>query len=432
MRTPHSTPSCGVGSALGVGLSAIIGGSLFATMGPALLGAGSGAPIAYFLGALPAYITAYSYVRMSAAHPGTGGTMAYFNLAYGGGLLSAGLNLLLVVCYAAVAALYAGVFGAYVADIFHLHSHTVQRVMSCTGIALVAVMNLSRAAISRRVQLPLNAGKFLIMGIFLAMAAFSPLWNRDNFSERYLASAPDLVTTGLTIFMSYQGFELLAAIRRPFRSPRRTLPIAMALCLGIVTLYYCGIAYCTVGNVDFATVPEQSSYMLSAVARRILGEGGSLLLCVGAVVAAASAMNADVFSVSMIPEEMAKERELPPYFLPTHAGARTQGIIFLCTLLVLFVNLLSIRELTAISSLGFLCIYTLANAAALKITAPTRTARLLHIGGVIACGASVVIVAHSLFFGPDSLLLIAITSCMLALPFTWQAVYYYVRHRRRR
>lgn len=427
MNTPRNQAPCGVGATLGVGLGAIIGGSLFATMGPALLGAGSGAPIAYFLGAIPAYITAYSYARLAAAHPGAGGTMAYFNLSYGGGFLSAGLNLLLVVCYAAVASLYAGVFGDYVADLLHQHGHTTRRVMACLGIALVAVMNLSRAGVSRRVQMPLNMCKFLILGSFIVMALFSPLWSWDNFSVRYRASAPDMVTTGLTIFMSYQGFELMAGMRRPFRAPGRTLPIALAVCLGIATLYYCGMAFCTVANVDYATVGEQSSYLLSAVARRILGEGGSVLMCAGAVVAAASAMNADVFFASEMPEEMAEARELPAYFLPFHRGMRTLGVLFLCVLLVLFVNLLSVRELTAISSMGFLCIYTLVNAAALRVTRITRTSRLLHISGVVACSVSAVIVAYSLFTGPDRLLLIAVTACMLALPFIWQAVYYRLR-----
>lgn len=427
MSTPRDASAVGVGAALAVGLGSIIGGSVFATMGPALQGAGSAAPLAYLLGALPAYITAYSYIRMACAHPGAGGTMAYFNLAFGGGYISAGLNLLLVVCYASVASLYAGVFGVYVADLFHWHGETAQRLMSCAGIALVALMNMSRTALSKRVQSPLNACKFFIMGVFIIVALCSPLWEWGNFAARYRSAPGSILSTGLTIFMSYQGFELLAAIRRPFRAPRRTLPLAMALCLGIVTLYYCSVAFCTVGNADYATLPQESSYLLSAIAQRIMGEGGSILLCAGAVIAAASAMNADVFSVSEIPEEMAEASEMPPYFLPTHPGARTLGVVFLCGLLILFVNLLSVEELTAISSLGFLSIYTLANGAALRITRRTRTATLLCSLGAAVCATSVFIIARQLFTGPDSTLLMLTTVSMLALPFIWQAVYYRLR-----
>lgn len=427
--TPHAQQPCGVSSALVVGLGSIIGGSVFATMGQAIQGAGSAAPLAYFLGAIPAYLTAYSYTRISAAHPGAGGTMAYFNLAFGGGYISAGLNLLLVVCYAAVASLYAGVFGSYVADLFHWHSSTAQRIMSSIGIIVVAGMNLSPSSLSSRVQGPLNIAKFLIMGFFIIAALLSPLWDWGNFSRESHAPA-GVLTTGLTIFMSYQGFELMAAIRRPFRSPRRTLPLAMLLCLGCVTLYYCAVAFCTVGHIDYATAGQESSYLLSAVARRFMGESGGIILCVGAIIASASAMNADVFSVSEIPEEMAETREMPAYFLPTHERGRTMGVIFLCTLLILFVNMLSVQELTAISSLGFLGIYSLVNGISLRITRRTRTAWVVSTLGSAVCLAAAVTVAWQLFTGPDSRLLIATTACMMALPFIWQAVYYYLHLRR--
>lgn len=432
MSLQRDEKTWGVGGVLGVGLGAIIGGSVFATMGPAVEGAGSGAPLAYVLGALPAYVTAYSYTRMATAHPGAGGTMAYFDLAFGGGYISASLNLLLVVCYASVASLYAGVFGVYVADLFHWHGPMAQRVMSCAGIVLVAVMNMHPAALSRRVQMPLNAAKFVIMGAFILLALSSPLWSWDNFSASHHRPLGSVLSTGLTIFMSYQGFELMAAIRKPLRSARRTLPVAMALCLGIVTLYYCGVAYCTVGNVNYATAGDESSYLLSAIARRILGEPGSLLLCAGAVIAAASAMNADVFSVSAIPEEMAEKREMPRYFLPRHPGARTLGVIFLCALLIIFVNVLSVEELTVISSLGFLGIYTLANVVAVLITHRTPTTMVICILGAATCAVSACIVAQQLFSGPDGVLLLLTAAGMLALPFIWQAAYYQLRRSQRR
>lgn len=421
---------CGVGSALAVGLGAIIGGSVFATIGPAVQGAGGGAPLAYLLGAIPAYLTAYSYTRLSAAWPGVGGTMAYFNIAFGGGFISAGLNLLLVVCYASIASLYAGVFGSYVADLFHWHSAMAQRVMACVGIALVALVNLRRSALSEKLQRPLNICKFLVMGTFIVAAICSPMWDWAQFSPQRWQPGGSILITGLTIFMSFQGFELMAAIRRPFRSPQRTLPVAMALCLGIVTLYYCGMAFCTIGNVDYSTASAESSYLLSAVARRFMGSSGSVLLCTGAVIAAASAMNADVFSVSTIPEAMAEKREMPTYFLPSHRGARALGVIFLCTLLIIFVNLLSVQELTAISSLGFLSIYTLVNAVSLKIAKGSRASTCISLLGALVCAASAIAVAWQLFTGKDSLLLMAMTVSMLLLPFIWQAVYGLL-HRRR-
>jgi hypothetical protein len=44
-----------------------------------------------------ALLTAYSYVRLSLAYPGSGGTVTFLNRAFGTGLLAGWLNTLLVV-----------------------------------------------------------------------------------------------------------------------------------------------------------------------------------------------------------------------------------------------------------------------------------------------------------------------------------------------
>lgn len=417
---------CGVGGALAVGLGSIIGGGVFATMGPAVMGAGGAAPLAFVIGAVPACLTCCAYVRLAREQPQAGGTAGYFNLAFGGGYLSASINLLLVLCYACIASLYAGVFGIYLADIFHWHTELFERLLSCMGVAVVAWMNLGRAEWTRHVQGKLNAAKFLIMGVFIAAALMSPYWQWGNFRPEYWRPIGSIAATGMGVFMSYQGFELMAAIRRPMRSDK-TLPWAFGWCLLLVTLYYAAVAWCLVGNVDYAEASAESPYLLSAVSRRFMGEGGSLLLCLGAVIASASALNADVFSVSNLPVQMAEKREMPRYFQPSAPGARALGVIFLCSLLLLFVNLVSVAELTAIASLGFLVIYTLVNLVSLRIARRTRLSLIIGIAGSVACMAAALAVAFQMV-GNGRPIPMIVTCGMLVLPFVWQAVYYGVRH----
>lgn len=416
---------CGVGGALVVGLGSIIGGGVFATMGPAVVGAGGAAPLSFVAGAIPAYLTAYAYVRMARQYPHAGGTVGYFNLAFGGGYLSASVNLLLVVCYACIASLYAGVFGVYLADIFHWHTVLFERLLSCLGIILVAWMNLDSSPWARHVQGKLNAAKFLVMGVFIAAALMSPYWQWDNFKLVHWKPAGSIVAAGMGVFMSYQGFELIAAIRRPMKS-EHTMAWAFAWCLLVVTLYYAAVAWCLIGNVDYASVPAESGYLLSAVSRRFMGEGGSLLLCLGAVIASTSALNADVFSVSRLPEQMADKREMPRYFLPSQPGAKALGVIFLCGLLVLFVNLVTVAELTAISSLGFLVVYALVNLVSLRLVPRTRLSLMAGVLGSLACMSAAAVVAMQLVES-GRVVPMAVTCGMLVLPFVWQAVYYLVR-----
>lgn len=414
-------------AAVMVGLGSIIGGSVFATMGPAVEGAGGAAPLAFVAGAAPAYLTAYSYVRLVRRYPAAGGTVAYFNAAFGGGYLSASLNLMLIVCYACVASLYAGVFGTYLVKLFGSSSPMLERLASCMGVFVVAGMSLSSAPWVRRLGSRFDIAKFLVLGVFIAAALVSPVWSWENFDFSKWRPLESIATTSTTIFMSYQGFELIAAVKRPFRDERRALPWAFGFCLGLVTLYYASMAFCAVGNTDYDRVSLESRYLLSAVAERFMGAGGGMLLCLGALLASCSALRSDVFSVSQIPEDMAERHEMPPFFEPSGRGGRSGSILFFCSLLLIFVGLASVAELTAISSLGFLVVYAIVNVVSLRNTENTAFSRTMSLGGALLCVTAAGVLIERLAASPNASIVLSVSGAMLLLPFVWQAGYYLAR-----
>lgn len=407
----------------------MVGGGVFATMGAAMSQAGGAAPLAFAVGVIPACLTAYSYVRMTLRHPHKGGTAGFLNMAFGTGYLAASLNLMLIVCYACIASLYVGIFGTYLASLIGIRGHEVvfwSRVFSWLGVGLVAFMNLSPAHLPGKLQPRLNAIKLLVMAVFVVAALFAPTWDTGNFAVSHWKLS-GIWIGGLMIFVSYQGFELIAADKRPFRNPESTVPWAYALCLAVVLAYNVLIAIATVGNAELALLPRESTYIISAVAERFMGTGGAILLSTGAVVSAVSALNADVFSVSKMPIFMAEEKEMPAYFSPNSPGSPVLGVLFICALLLVFTNLLTMEELIAVSSMGFLCIYAIVNVVSLMITQRTRRACWLSGTAAFLCLAALVVLVLELSRGPHAWLVMGVTAGMLALPFLWQALYFSVR-----
>ena len=428
-RLPALRP-CGITGAATAAVSAMVGGGVFATMGLAMSQASGGAPLAFAVGIVPACLTAYSYGRMTLKFPGRGGTAGFFNIAFGSGYLAASLNLMLIVCYACIASLYVGIFGTYLASLIGIRGSEValwSRVFSWLGVGLVAVMNLSRGGLPGKLQPRLNAIKMLVMAVFVVAAFFAPTWQASNFSIEHWKPVSSILIAGMMIFVSYEGFELIAADKRPFLNPERTVPWAYALCLTIVLAYNVLIAVATVGNADLALASEESSYIISAVAERFMGMGGAILLSTGAVVSAVSALNADVFSVSEMPRLMAGEKEMPSYFSSGAPGSRALGILFICALLLVFTNLLTMEELIAVSSLGFLCIYAIVNGVSLLIVERTRRAWWLSGMAILLCLAAIAVVGVELSRGENAWLVLGVTAAMLALPFIWQALYFAVR-----
>lgn len=420
---------CGIFGAATPAVSAMVGGGVFATMGAAMSQAGGAAPLAFAVGVIPACLTAYSYARMTLEHPHQGGTAGFLNKAFGTGYLAASLNLMLIVCYACIASLYVGIFGTYLASLVGIRGHDIafwSRAFSWLAVGLVAFMNLSPAHLPAKLQPRLNAIKLLVMAVFVAAAFFAPTWQPSNFDLVHWKFS-GIWIGGMMIFVSYQGFELIAADKRPFKNPARTVPWAYVLCLAVVLAYNVLIAIATVGNAELALLPRESSYIISAVAERFMGTGGAILLSTGAVVSAVSALNADVFSVSKMPVLMAEEREMPAYFSPNSPGSPVLGVLFICALLIVFSNLLTMEELIAVSSMGFLGIYAIVNAVSLMITRRTKKACWLSGMAVALCVVALAVLCLELGAGPHARLVLGVAGAMLGLPFAWQALYFSVR-----
>ena len=424
--TRNDAEACGLAGLLVTGLGSMIGGGVFAAAGPLVNEAGAAAPLAFVIGAFPAWLTAFTYGRLALRNPSFGGSVACFNAALGGGYLSASFNLLLLVCYIGVASLYAGVFGVYSAHILGLDGEWAIRVFSCSGIAFVAYANISSAGWMRKLQGRLVFGKFLVMFVFVIAALNAPTWNWSHFSREHWPSVASAAAAGMSIFMNFQGFELMASTHRAIRTPERTIPLALGGCLLFASLYYGVIAFCVVGNVNYATAAAESPYLLSVVAGSFMGQGGELLLCLGAVLASLSALNADVLSVSPVPENMAEKGELPSYFASSRPGAQALGVFFFCGAMILFVNLVSVPEMMSITGVGFLVIYAAVNFLGLKIAPVKGYRRNVAVLGGCVCLAAAAAVVYRLADGGRNIRAVWITLALLLCPFVWQAVYYAV------
>jgi len=109
----NASADIGVVGACSIGIGGIIGGGIFATLGLAGAHARGATPLSFIVGGVVALLTAYSYVRLSLTYPGKGGTVTFLNRAFGGGRFAGGLNMLLVLSYVIIMALYASAFASY-------------------------------------------------------------------------------------------------------------------------------------------------------------------------------------------------------------------------------------------------------------------------------------------------------------------------------
>ncbi len=84
----------------------MVGGGIFAVLGLSVELAKGGTPVAFLIAGIVAFLTSYSYARLSLFYPNTGGTVNFINQGFGKNVFSGGTNNLLWISYIIMLSLY--------------------------------------------------------------------------------------------------------------------------------------------------------------------------------------------------------------------------------------------------------------------------------------------------------------------------------------
>ena len=108
--------------AVSMGTGVMIGAGIFALTGQIAELAGTWFPLAFFVAAVVAGFSAYSYVKMAQKYPSAGGIAMFLKKAYGRGLMTGACALLMYFSMVINQSLVARTFGTYALQIFDTKS----------------------------------------------------------------------------------------------------------------------------------------------------------------------------------------------------------------------------------------------------------------------------------------------------------------------
>lgn len=110
--------------AVSMGTGVMIGAGIFALTGQMAEQAGNLFPLAFLSAAVVTAFSAYSYIKMSNAHPCAGGIAMYLKKAYGEGTVTAGFALLIYFSMVINESLVAHTFGTYTLQLFDVDDNS--------------------------------------------------------------------------------------------------------------------------------------------------------------------------------------------------------------------------------------------------------------------------------------------------------------------
>jgi len=426
MTTParETDGSIGVLGALSIGIGGIVGGGFFATFGLAIVGARGATYLSFLVGGALALLTCYSYVRLTLAFPGPGGTVSFIRRAFGTGILAASVNVLLIFSYVAIMAIYARALAAYAVQYLPPESREAwSGLLASASIVLMGLVNLAGAALMAKSEALFNVGKIGVLAVFVGggLVMGKPDWARLGTSE--WVPAVTIITNGMVVFLAYEGFELIANASARIRNPSRTLPIAFyGSVIAAIVIYFLAVVV-AIGHLPFADMEAASNFALSAAAGKFMGAFGFGLMTVGAILASASAINADFFGAEKIPVSLAKQGEMRTVFEHTIGGKTIYSMILIGTIALLAVNLVGLHALSAATSGGFLIVYAAVNTANARMARQTGSRAWISILAAVSCvaalGTMVVQFAANTATRPSAYAVAAI----ILIALTWEIVF---------
>jgi len=393
----------GFWEAFAIGVGGMVGGGIFAVLGLTIQLARGAAPLAFAMAGLIALLTAYSYVKLSLRYPSEGGTIEFIVQAYGNGVFSAVVNILMVMSYVVMLALYAYAFGSYGAALVGMANvQWLQKSFAVVIIVILAMINLMGATTTGKTEDILVFIKILILMIFV----IAGLRNIDyeRLSPRAWEPIYNIAAGSFIIFLAYEGFELIANTAKDIRNPAKNLKLAYYSSVLFVIVLYVLIAVVAIGHLSFAEVAKAKDYALAEAARPFFGQTGFVLIGIAALLSTASAINATIYGSGRTSYLVAKLGELPESFEKRFEHGY-EGMIIISLLGIIFATSFNLDNISVAGSAGFLIIFMLVNFAGFKLAKEVKASRIITLAGGILCSIAIaVLIWYNAVYSPASLI----------------------------
>lgn len=383
-------PKLGTFSTLSIGIGGMVGGGIFAVTGLTVEVTKGAAPIAFLVAGIVALLTSYSYLKLTLRFPGEGGTVEFLNRAFGGGIVTGAANILLLLSYVVLLAVYAYAFGSYGAGFFPKQDHGfwLHTLISTVIVGLV-VVNIFGARLVVRSENFFNAVKMLLLAAFVVAGLLTPMEWRRLGPENFVTPL-GLVAGAMLIFLNYEGFELIANASKDVANPKRSLPIAYIGGVLIVIAIYVLIVMVVVGHLSFTEVAKVSDTALSAAAQGFAGRAGYIAIAIAALMATSSAINATFYSTGRLAYIVAKTGQLPKELERSLRGQHFEGTLITAALALVIAHFVPLDAIATMGSAGFLLLFMAVNVANVRLA--HETGSRAWISGLAALSTAIALI----------------------------------------
>lgn len=299
---PQLERSLGLWQLVTTGVGIVVGAGIYVLIGTASADAGGLIWLSFVIAGVLALLTAFSYAELASSFPAAGAEFEFARQAFNDfvGFIAGWLMIgALIVAAAAVAV----GFGGYTRWFIDIDARYAAAALLLVAGSLVA------AGIERSMLLSVVLVVLQVGGLVLVIAVGVPHLSANTLSEGH--GPGGVMSAAALVFFAFIGFDEVITLSEETSNPRRTVPRALLLSLGISTALYIAVGVCAVSVVGAERLGA-SEQPLGLVLEETLGtQGGGMV----ALIAIASTVNTTLLALTAATRiifDMARDGALPP------------------------------------------------------------------------------------------------------------------------
>jgi amino acid transporter len=401
-RLVSARSKLGFNATWSMAVGGMVGGGIFSTLGVVIRIAGAWAWLSFLAAGLVALAAGYSYVALAAQYKEGGGAFTFLREIDADGFAGS-LSWVLIVGYVLTNSVYAATFGHYLGNVVGLGPGFTRA--AAIGILVLFIgLNLRGVGEAGGVEIFLVWFK---LAVLVGLAGWGiAQWDVPMLSRGVPDSGIEAALFGAaSVFMAYEGFQLLAYDYEDIETAQKTLPWAVLSAIVVVIAVYVAVALGTAMLVGADQVVQHEEVALAIAGRQAFGTTGLVVVTIAAAFSTGSAINSTLFATARLTHDVTKKGELPAALdHENRAGVPDRAVIALGGLAAVLAALGTLGTLVEAASLAFLFTFAVVCGLALHQAAGNRL--VTGLGAVGASAAAIALVFRLVRTDPVALVVL--------------------------
>jgi amino acid transporter len=369
VAAPQTSAHLSIRQAAFIGVAAMVGAGIFSLLGAAGEVAGAAVWLSFLIAGAIALLQGYSFARFGARYPSAGGMLEYVHRGFGDGHVLGIVAWLLLFTNAIITAMVAVSFGSYASSAVSDSGTTGTALFAVLLLLVMTGLNIVGSKAVARTQ---TVVVIVVIGI-LTVFAVSTLANLHPHLLAFSGypSFQDIVSSVALTFFAFLGFGVITFTAKDLSNPKRQLPRAMFLALGIATVIYVAVSVGVFGTLTVEQVIASGGTALAVAAQPVLGRAGYWLMTVTALFATAGATNSGLYPAAGLCEEMAAVGQFPPLLGRRLADRVPTGLLLTSAISIVLAAGFGLTAIASIGSAIALVVFALVTGGHLRIYTDT-------------------------------------------------------------